>query len=142
MLERARSKLTGASQPIEIRQAPAEELPFDDASFDTVVDTINMCTIGDLPRALSEISRVLRPGGELRFFEHVRYQNPLGALTQDLVTPIWKWFGAGCHPNRDVARAIGEAGFEITHLQRSNPVPPVPPMVFSRPHIMGVAVRP
>ncbi len=141
MLERARKKLSGATRSIEIRQAAAEDLPFEDASFDTVVDTINMCTIGDLRAALSEIKRVLRPGGELRFYEHVRYRNPIGALAQDVITPAWKWFGAGCHPNRDVARFIREAGFEIAELRRLNPVPPIPPMVFTRPHIKGVALR-
>ena len=142
MLDRARRKLSAATRPIEIREAAAEELPFEDASFDTVVDTINMCTIGDLAKALTEIKRVLRPRGELRFYEHVRYEQPVGALAQDVITPVWKWFGAGCHPNRDVAQSIRDAGFEIVHLERLKPVPPVPPMLFTRPHIMGVAVRP
>ena len=140
MLERARRKISAAGRPVEIRQASAEQLPFEDAAFDTVVDTINMCTIGDLAKALSEIKRVLKPIGELRFYEHIRYEYPIGALAQDLITPIWKWFGAGCHPNRDVARFIREAGFVIKELERTKPVPPVPPMVFSRPHIRGVAV--
>lgn len=142
MLERARKKLSAATQPVEIREAAAEELPFEDASFDTVVDTINMCTIGDLAKALAEMKRVLRPSGELRFYEHVRYEQPVGALAQDVITPLWKWFGAGCHPNRDVARAIRDAGFEIVHLERLKPVPPLPPMCFTRPHIMGLAIRP
>lgn len=142
MLDRARKKLSTATRPIEIRDASAEELPFEDASFDTVVDTINMCTIGDLAKGLAEIRRVLRPRGELRFYEHVRYEQPVAALAQDILTPVWKWFGAGCHPNRDVAQSIRDAGFEIVHLERLKPVPPVPPMLFTRPHIMGVAVRP
>jgi ubiquinone/menaquinone biosynthesis C-methylase UbiE len=142
MLDKARAKLQTAARPIEIREAAAESLPFEDAVFDTVVDTINMCTIGDLSKALAEMKRVLKPGGELRFYEHVRYEQPLGALAQDIITPVWKWFGAGCHPNRDVAPSIRQAGFEITDLRRLKPVPPVPPMLFTRPHIMGVAVRP
>ena len=140
MLQRARKKVSAAGRPVEIRQAAAEQLPFEDATFDTVVDTINMCTIGDLPQALSEIKRVLKPGGQLRFYEHVRYEHPIGALAQDLISPIWKWFGAGCHPNRDIARSIREAGFVIQELERTKPLPPLPPMVFSRPHIRGIAV--
>ena len=142
MLERAKTKSTAATRPLSIRQAAAEDLPFEDASFDTVVDTINMCTIGDLAKGLAEMRRVLRPGGELRFYEHVRAEHPLGAMAQDVVTPIWRWFGADCHPNRDVARSIREAGFDIVRLERSRPVPPLPPMCFSRHHILGVAVRP
>ena len=142
MLDRARKKLPVATRPIEIREARAEELPFEDAFFDTIVDTINMCTIGDLAKALAEMKRVLRPSGQLRFYEHVRYKHPVGALAQDIITPIWKWFGAGCHPNRDVAASIRNAGFEIVHLERLTPVPPLPPMLFTRPHIMGVAVLP
>jgi len=140
MLERARKKVSAAGWPVEIRQAAAEQLPFEDATFDTVVDTINMCTIGDLPQALSEIKRVLKPGGQLRFYEHVRYEHPIGALAQDLISPIWKWFGAGCHPNRDITRSIREAGFVIQELERTKPLPPLPPMMFSRPHIRGIAV--
>jgi len=142
MLERAKPKAVKATRPLTIEQAAAEDLPFEDASFDTVVDTINMCTISDLAKGLVEMKRVLRPGGELRFYEHVRYEHSLGGLAQDLITPVWSWFGAGCHPNRDVAKSIRDAGFDIVHIERHSPVPPLPPMCFTRPHIMGVAVRP
>jgi ubiquinone/menaquinone biosynthesis C-methylase UbiE len=141
MLERANAKAGDATRPLTIKQAGAEDLPFEDESFDTVVDTINMCTIGDLPRGLAEMKRVLKPGGELRFYEHVRYKNPIGALAQDVAAPVWGWFGAGCHPNRNVARSIREAGFDITQLKRYAPLPMLPPMCLSRPHIKGVAVR-
>jgi ubiquinone/menaquinone biosynthesis C-methylase UbiE len=139
MLQRARRRLKDAARPIELQQAWAEEMPFQDASFDTVVSTLVMCTTRDLLRALSEVRRVLKPSGELRMYEHVRYDHAFGAFWQDLVTPAWRWFGAGCHPNRDIAGLVREAGFEFQRLEFTKPDPPIPPWVFSRPRIMGVA---
>lgn len=139
MLEWARRRVQDAGCPIELRQASVEELPFEDRSFDTVVSTLVMCTVRDPLRALSEVRRVLKPSGELRMYEHVRYDHAFGAFWQDLVTPMWRWFGGGCHPNRDIARFVREAGFEFRHLELSKPVPPIPPMVFARPHITAIA---
>lgn len=142
MLERARRRLQELRElgrSIEVRQARAEDLPFPDASFDTVVSTLNMCTIADPLQALAEVRRVLKPDGQYRFFDHVRYQNAFGAFWQDLVTPVWRWVGAGCHPNRDVARLVRQAGFRLERLEQFTPVPPIPPMVFARPHVKGVA---
>lgn len=139
MLERARKKAATASRPLEIRQASAEELPFSDSSFDTVVSTLNMCSIPHPDRALAEIKRILKPSGEYRFYDHVRYDHAFGAFWQDLIAPVWGWFGAGCHPNRDIAAFIRDAGFEFERLESSKPLPPIPPMLFSRPHILGVA---
>ena len=139
MLERARRRAEEVGRSIELQRAPAEELPFEDASFDTVVSTLVMCTVRDPLRALSEVRRVLRPSGQLRMYEHVRYDHAFGAFWQDLITPAWRWFGAGCHPNRDIASFVREAGFEFEQLERTKPHPPVPPMVFARPHITGIA---
>ena len=139
MLERARRRLEDAGCPIELRQASAEELPFADGSFDTVVSTLVMCTVSNPLRALAEVRRVLKPSGELRLFEHVRYDHAFGAFWQDLVTPVWQWFGAGCHPNRDTARLVREARFEFQHLELTKPVLPIPPLVFARPHITAIA---
>ena len=139
MLERARRRASESGRPIDLRQAPAEEIPFEDASFDTVVSTLVMCSVSDPRRALSEARRVLKPSGKLRLFDHVRYDHAFGAFWQDVITPAWRWFGAGCHPNRDTASIIREAGFEFQQLELMKPVPPIPPMWFSRPHIKGVA---
>ncbi len=139
MLERARRRAEDLGRSIELRQASAEELPFDDDSFDTVVSTLVMCSVGDPLRALSEVRRVLKPSGELRMYEHVRYDNAFGAFWQDAITPLWSWFGAGCHPNRDVAGFVREAGFEFERLERIKPLPPIPPMVIARPHILAIA---
>ena len=139
MLERARRRANETARPIDLRQAPAEEIPFEDASFDTVVSTLVMCSVRDPLRALSEARRVLKPSGKLRLYDHVRYDHAFGAFWQDLITPAWRWFGAGCHPNRDIAALVREAGFEFEQLELMKPVPPLPPMAFVRPHIKGVA---
>ena len=142
MLKRARARAHNLGRKIEVRKAPAEQLPYEDASFDAVVATLVLCTVADQARALLEIRRVLKPGRDLRFFEHVRYEGRLAALMQDLITPVWRWCGAGCHPNRNTAQAIEDAGFRITALRRVTPEPPIPPMWFSRPCIQGRAAAP
>ncbi len=139
MLQRARRRAEKVGRPIELRQASAENLPFDNASFDTVVSTLVMCSVGDPLLALSEVRRVLKPSGELRMYEHVRYEYAFGAFWQDLITPLWRWVGAGCHPNRDIASAVREVGFEFERIELTKPHPPIPPMIFVRPHIKGVA---
>jgi ubiquinone/menaquinone biosynthesis C-methylase UbiE len=142
MLGRAQERAANAAANIDLRQVAAEQLPFPDAAFDFVIATLVLCSVSDPRKVLSEIYGVLRPGGEYRLYEHVRYQNPIGGLMQDAVTPVWQWFGAGCHPNRDAERLVREAGFEVVSAQRLTHVPPVPPMIFVRPNLRAVARRP
>jgi ubiquinone/menaquinone biosynthesis C-methylase UbiE len=106
MLERARERLADASASIDLRQVSTEDLPFADGSFDFVVSTLVLCSVQSPLKVLSEIKRVLKPGGELRLYEHVRSRNPAGGFAQDAITPLWKWIGAGCHPNRDTERSV------------------------------------
>jgi ubiquinone/menaquinone biosynthesis C-methylase UbiE len=119
----------------QVVEAPADRLPFADDSFDTVVSTLVLCTVPDQPRALAEIRRVLKPGGRLLFLEHVRSHEADVAKWQDRILPIWRWFGQGCHPNRDTAAALARAGFEVE--MESWRMPKAPPIV--RPVIEGVA---
>lgn len=91
MLRRAERRAQDVGRPMELRQAPAEQLPFEDASFDTVESTLVLCTVRDPAKALSEIRRVLKREGQLRFYEHVRFEHAFGAFWQDLVTPLWRW---------------------------------------------------
>ncbi len=119
MLERARKRLQELGLThIELAQHPAEELPFEDHSFDHVVSTLVFCTVGDPPRALAEVRRVLKPSGTFRFIEHVRFDRGTRGLIQDMAAPLWRWLAAGCHPNRRTLQAIMEAGFEVEDLQR------------------------
>jgi ubiquinone/menaquinone biosynthesis C-methylase UbiE len=142
MLQRAEKRAAQADASIDLQQVSAEELPFADATFDFVISTLVLCSVKDTGRALSEVRRVLKPGAELRVYEHVRYKNPIGALSQHMILPAWRWFGAGCHPNRDTERLIREAGFEVMSAEVRNEHPPIPPMLFVRPHLRAVARRP
>ena len=137
MLRRVRRKLDGNGVQATVVQAGAESLPFEDASFDTVVATLVLCSVRDQSKALREVLRVLKPGGEFRFFEHVRAGNGCWAAFQTGVKPLWRIIADGCEPNRDTVAAIRRAGFKLAELEnyRFGPYP-------VRPHVMGVARRP
>jgi ubiquinone/menaquinone biosynthesis C-methylase UbiE len=135
---RAERRTRRAPVPVQVVDGDGMDLSFPDSSFDTVVFGLVLCTIPDPDRALSEARRVLRPGGHLRFYEHVRSTDPVVARSQDRFERPWKWFGRGCHPNRDTPRAIERAGFEVSVLDRFE-MPGVPRIV--RPHAEGVARR-
>lgn len=111
MLARARGKAEALGLRVDLRQASAEQLPFDDESFDTVVFTLSLCTIPDPIRALWEARRVLKPAGRLLVLEHVRAHDPGLARLQDRFTPVQRFIALGCHPNRDTRRNIEAAGF-------------------------------
>jgi len=142
MMQRLREKFDKSSIEAQVIEAPAEELPFPDASFDTVLSMHVLCSVGDLNKSLSEVRRVLKPAGQFRFFDHVRSRNTIGAFAQDIVLPAWSWFGAGCHPNRDVAAAVEKAGFRLLEHERMRPFSLAQSLLicaFARPHVYGVA---
>ncbi len=115
MLRRARAR--AEEHGIDLRAAPAERLPFPDESFDTVVSTGVLCAVDDPGRALDEVHRVLRPGGTLRFSEHVRGRRPARRIMQRTLDPIhYRVFR--CHIGRDTLGLMREAGFEIEDLER------------------------
>jgi ubiquinone/menaquinone biosynthesis C-methylase UbiE len=123
MLRRARRRATALKLAVQFDDAPAEALPFPDASVDAVVCTLVLCTVADPVRALGEMRRVLRPDGTYRFIEHVRGEG-VHAIAQDLVTPVWRRIGAGCHPNRRTVETIRAAGFRIERFEEvPQPVP-------------------
>ena len=119
MLARAVPRRRPARVPVEIRQADAQDLPFEDASFDTVVVALSLCTIPDPHRALAEARRVLRPDGRLLFVEHVRSPRPWLARLQELLTPAWAKVAGGCQLDRDTVANIRQAGFSVEDLWRS-----------------------
>lgn len=127
MRERLAARLGEAQVPVEVEvvDAVAEELPFPDDHFDAVVCALVLCTVPDPPRALAEIHRVLKPTGRLVFLEHVRATGP-ASRAQDLITPLIKHFGAGCHPNRDTVATIADAGFTFRELDTFKPWPRLP----------------
>ena len=126
----------GGRDDVEIVDARAEALPFPDASLDTAVVTFALCSVADPDAALAEIARVLRPGGQLLFLEHVRDTDPKIARKQDHPVFLYSWIG--CHPNRDTLTAISRAPFEVTTV-RHGEVPKAPRV--ERPMIVGTATR-
>jgi ubiquinone/menaquinone biosynthesis C-methylase UbiE len=109
MAARLRARVTRGT----VVEAPAEALPFPDDAFDTVVSTLVLCTVDDTRAALGEIRRVLAPGGRVLLLEHVRSEDPGLAKWQDRLHGPWHWIGRGCHCNRDTARDLRGAGFDV-----------------------------
>ena len=112
MTRQARKRLYKASASVRLVLADAQALPFDDATFDTVVGTLVFCTIAEPLLALGEVRRVLRPGGRLLLLEHVRWENAFGRL-QDGMTPLWRRLAHGCHLDRRTLETVRMAGFEV-----------------------------
>lgn len=119
MLRRARKVQGRAPCPVTLVEGDAQDLPFDDDDFDTVVFSLSLCTIPDPRAALAEARRVLRPDGQLVFLEHTRSPKPRAARFQDRITPAWARVAGGCHPNRPTVATIEAAGFEVTSLWRA-----------------------
>jgi ubiquinone/menaquinone biosynthesis C-methylase UbiE len=134
MLDLARPRAAEAPVEVTLVRGIAEALPFPDASFDSVVASLVLCSVQAPGAAAREIARVLRPGGELRYLEHVRSSSAAGAAIQDLIAPVWSFFAGNCHPNRDTVATLGGAGFEATG--RRFPFGPPSPC---RPHVLGTA---
>jgi ubiquinone/menaquinone biosynthesis C-methylase UbiE len=138
MLAKLREKIADG-EGVQIVQASAQELPFEDDSFDTAVFTLVLCTVPDPAAALAEAARVLRPGGKLLFVEHVRAKDPGLARWQDRLERPWRFLGDGCHCNRDTTATIKASAFEIDQLEGAS-LPKAPPIV--RPLVRGSALLP
>jgi len=134
-LERVSSRTTPSTT---ILRAPAEDLPFDNATFDTVVSTLVLCGVDDQPRSVREIQRVLKPGGRLLFVEHVRSDDAAMARRQDRMNWLNRLL-AGCDCNRPTLQTLQRGGFAIENLVHGE-LPKSPS--FVRPMIVGSATRP
>lgn len=138
--QRAAEAAAEARCPARVVAGFAEALPLEDGEFDAAVAALVLCSVRDLPAALAELRRVIRPGGELRFFEHVRAEAPLHAAAQVAVQPAWSRVGGGCHLARHTEQAIRDAGFEIERCDRFEFAPGFL-QKLGGPHILGVARR-
>ena len=136
MLRRLQQKAREQASVAEVVRAPAEDLPFEDSSFDTVVSTLVLCGVDDQACGLREARRVLRAGGRLLFLEHVRSDDPALARFQDRINWLNRLL-VGCDCNRQTLAAIEAAGFTVTRLEHTT-LPKAPK--FTRPLIVGVAV--
>jgi ubiquinone/menaquinone biosynthesis C-methylase UbiE len=135
MLKRLQARVLAQAPEALVMRAPAEDLPFEDDTFDTVVSTLVLCGVDDQPRSLREIRRVLRRQGRLLFLEHARAEDPAVARKQDRMN----WLNravACCDCNRPTLDTIQQAGFAVTALQRTE-LPKTP--AFVRPTIIGTA---
>jgi ubiquinone/menaquinone biosynthesis C-methylase UbiE len=113
MRRKLANRLQRHARPARIVNAPAECLPLTDESVDTVVSTLVLCTVEDPERALHEIARVLRPGGQLLFVEHVRASSRLLAAWQDFLFRPWRGFAGGCCCNRPTGELMRACGFAV-----------------------------
>lgn len=117
--ELVEERISRSAIPVtRLRLDASGRLPFDDRSFDSVVTTFTLCSIGDLAAALSEVHRVLKPSGGLHFLEHGLSDDRGVARWQDRLNPLQKIVGVGCNMNRPIDRLIREAGFGFTSLER------------------------
>jgi ubiquinone/menaquinone biosynthesis C-methylase UbiE len=137
MAERLRRHAAHTSDhEVEVIEAPAEALPLATGSVDTVVGTLVLCTVTDPVLSLTEIRRVLRPGGQLVLLEHVRGEGPT-ETAQRVLDPLWRVFGRGCHLTRDTRQLVADAGFDTSELRDVRL--PLPGPV--RPGLVGSATR-
>lgn len=139
--EAATEAAAKAAVPVEVVDGVAGRLPAASESLDAGVASLVLCSVADQDRALAELYRVIRPGGELRYYEHVRSHGRVARGLQRLAdATVWPRVAGGCHLSRDTQAAIERAGFEIESTRRFgfSPGAPVPPI----PHILGSARRP
>ena len=116
LLDGARAAVRAKGWTADLRAARGEAIPFADSSFDCVVCTFTLCSVDDPAQVMTELSRILRPGGQALFLEHGRAPD-VGVLRwQERIEPVWKHLAGGCHLTRPIASALEGAGFTVERL--------------------------
>lgn len=130
----------GTTVPIQVKDGRVESIPVGAGTVDAVVSSLVLCSVENQAVALAEIVRVLKPGGLLLFYEHVRSSHHTLAALEDLGTPLWRRVAGGCHPNRDTTQAIVSSGLLIESSTRFgfSVLPGVPNV----DHVIGAARKP
>jgi ubiquinone/menaquinone biosynthesis C-methylase UbiE len=139
--EKAEQAAIGVPVRVGVRDGLADSLGLEAGGFDAAVACLVLCTVPSQARALAELRRVLKPGGELRVFEHVRSDSPRKARVQERLdgSGLWPRLGGGCHCARDTVAAIAAAGFRV---ERMRSVDVGPSWMHTNPHVVGVARAP
>lgn len=119
LLRMARKRAASAPVPVQLLNSSAEALPFENEAADTIVTTWTLCSIPEPEKALAEMLRVLKPGGELLFIEHGAAPDPTIRAWQDRINSPWRALAGGCNLNRQIDRLISAAGFHIGELEKS-----------------------
>jgi ubiquinone/menaquinone biosynthesis C-methylase UbiE len=137
--KKAAPRAAAAIPEISVVEGTAEALPFEDDSFDVVVVCLVLCSIGDLTGPLDEVKRVLKPGGSLRFFEHVRSDDPNKARIQTGLdrSGIWPRLSGGCHCSCQTVSGIEQSGFEVSEIREFETRPN---WLHTSPSVLGTAV--
>ncbi len=135
---KAERAASAATAHVTVQAAAADALPMESGSADAAVACLVLCTVPDAGAALAELRRVLRPGGELRFLEHVRAEGTRKAGVQQTLdrSGLWPLVGGGCHCSRDTVAAIAAAGFTLTETRSVNLGPA---WAITNPHVLGAA---
>ncbi|MFU7528544.1 class I SAM-dependent methyltransferase [Qipengyuania sp. ASV99] len=139
LLDSARAAAEAKGWPATLRQAQGEDIPFPSSNFDTVVCTFTLCSVEDPQRVLSEMRRILRPGGQVLFLEHGRAPDGGVAKWQERIEPMWKRLAGGCHLTRSIGSAFRGAGFDVEPLGQGY-LPKAPK--FAMWNEWGIARRP
>ena len=140
--ELARRAASRAPVPVTVVDGTAERLPVDDQEYDAVVTSLVLCSVRDPDQAVSEVRRVLRPGGQFRFLEHVRADTRLLSGAQRVMdATVWPRVAGGCHASRDIVGVIRRSGLELTGLEKVR-FPDIRISTPTSPHVLGAAVRP
>ena len=141
MAAKLRRRLEDSGRTAEVVEAPGERLPIDDASLDTAVATLVLCTAPGPADVLDEVVRVLKPGGLFLFLEHVRSEDAGLARWQDRASPVTNYLFCGCHSNRATRATIEASPLEVEYVERGE-LPKKGSLPFERPMIQGVARKP